>query len=151
MLNFMNKKRKKTGFTLIELIIVIAIIAILAAVAVPKYLQVKENANKKADIATGKEISDAVSAVAADAEYDTSAFNGVNVTDAEGGDKTAAADLKDYLDGNTCKAKAKGEKGKSFFVEVAANNKIIIHVGSVKGTICYPDDKVVKNSVYDIK
>ena len=80
MLNFMNKKRKKTGFTLIELIIVIAIIAILAAVAVPKYLQVKENANIKADISTGKEISDAVSAVAADAEYDTSAFNGVNVT-----------------------------------------------------------------------
>lgn len=51
-----NEKKKKKGFTLIELIIVIAIIAILAAVALPKFGQVRENANKKADLSVAKNI-----------------------------------------------------------------------------------------------
>ena len=43
-----RKKSKQKGFTLIELIIVIVIIAILAAVAIPKYLDLQEDAKKAA-------------------------------------------------------------------------------------------------------
>ena len=56
----LQNKSKKSGFTLIELIIVIAIIAILAAIALPKFGQVRENANKKSDIANAKDIQSAV-------------------------------------------------------------------------------------------
>ena len=45
----MNQKRThQKGFTLIELIIVIVIIAILAAVAIPKFLDLQEDAKKAA-------------------------------------------------------------------------------------------------------
>src|SRR5688572_6006190 len=46
--NRLSRNRKQKGFTLIELIIVIVIIAILAAVAIPKYLDLQEDAKKAA-------------------------------------------------------------------------------------------------------
>lgn len=61
-------KGKKTGFTLVELIIVIAIIAILAAIAIPKFGEMRDNANRKADLATGKNIATVVAAKLADGE-----------------------------------------------------------------------------------
>ena len=58
-----NLRKKKKGFTLIELIIVIAIIAVLAAIAVPKFGEVRRNANAKSDIANAKNIQSAAVAL----------------------------------------------------------------------------------------
>jgi len=48
----MKKLFGKKGFTLIELVIVIVLISILAAVAYPKYIDLRNDAHKSADLAT---------------------------------------------------------------------------------------------------
>lgn len=67
-----NLKKKKRGFTLIELIIVIAIIAILAVLAIPKFGQIKEDANFKSDIANAKTIANVTTTLLAEGETITS-------------------------------------------------------------------------------
>ena len=42
----------KKGFTLIELVIVIVLLSILAAVAYPKYIDLRDDAHRSADLAT---------------------------------------------------------------------------------------------------
>lgn len=66
MINNLKNKKKKKGFTLIELIIVIAIIAILAVIAIPKFGEVRKNANVKSDIANAKTIANATTSLIAD-------------------------------------------------------------------------------------
>jgi prepilin-type N-terminal cleavage/methylation domain-containing protein len=52
MLRIINKLKNKKGFTLIELIVVLAVLAIIMAIAVPRFIGVRETASVDSDIAT---------------------------------------------------------------------------------------------------
>lgn len=121
--NIMNKKRKTKGFTLIELIIVIAIIAILAAVAIPKYLQVREDGNVKADVANAKNIANAVSALISDEEIDlpTTGDTTLDITSA------SAATVLDYMQQTSIKPKAKETKGGDFVVKISSEGDVVVY------------------------
>lgn len=85
-----NNKKKKKGFTLIELIIVIAIIAILAAIAIPKFGEVRKNANVKADVANAKAIANATTTLIAENKLTLPATSSSHVLDST---KDTNADL----------------------------------------------------------
>jgi len=52
MFRMMNKLKNRKGFTLIELIVVLAVLAIIMAIAVPRFMGVREEAEVDADEAT---------------------------------------------------------------------------------------------------
>ena len=66
MLKNLKNKKKKRGFTLIELIIVIAIIAILSVLAIPKFGEIKKDANFKTDVANAKTIANVTTTLLAE-------------------------------------------------------------------------------------
>ena len=59
MLNWINRKMKRKGFTLIEMVIVIAILGILIAIAVPRFAGFRDRAQESADKATAATIGKA--------------------------------------------------------------------------------------------
>ena len=128
--NLKNKKKKK-AFTLIELIIVIAIIAILASIALPKFGQIRQNANSKADLANAKTIANAVSALVSDEKIGMTVTKFELNPSATSGD---AYDIKEYLQSIPT---PKSETG-NFWVEVVGGNAKI-YIGSTTSTLIYPN------------
>ena len=137
-----NLKNKKKGFTLIELIIVIAIIAILAAVAIPKFGEVRKNANVKADIANAKTIAGAVSTLLAEEKLlltDGKVINAAGFIIDNSGEDTTSDVVVTYLQAAP-KGKHSTNKGKSFWAKVDANGGVTVYLGdSISGgQLVYP-------------
>lgn len=122
-------KKKKKGFTLIELIIVIAIIAILAAMAIPKFGQIRENANQKADIATAKNIATIVAELVADNNSDI---------DADGSAHAINATIIARLDGDSTPKALAANNAASFDYTVDATTGDIT-ISYTGGDEVYPD------------
>ena len=112
------KNKKKKGFTLIELIIVIAIIAILAAVAIPKFGEVRKNANVKTDVANAKTIANAVTALIAEDKLTVPADDLEIVSNASGD----AGKIAEYLQNVPT---PKSEDG-NFTVTINENGGVIV-------------------------
>ena len=132
-----NLKKKKKGFTLIELIIVIAIIAILAAVALPKFGEVRQNANIKTDIANAKTIAGAATTLFTEEKLSAGTYTvGSSTT------------LDDYLQSEP-KGKTGNYKGKSFLVTIGSDGAVKVYL---KGDTTEQDILVYPNGtgVYEI-
>ena len=71
-----RKKKNNKGFSLVELIIVIAIMAILVAILAPQFLKYVERSRNTADVANGREITNAVIAYIADTEVEGNIITG---------------------------------------------------------------------------
>lgn len=132
--NLKNKKKKK-AFTLIELIIVIAIIAILSSIALPKFGQIRTNANENADLANAKVIANAVSALVADGKIDDTIESIELVTTGADG---AAKDITEYLQSVPTPKSTTG----NFFIKVTNGNaEVFTGSASSTGTMIYPNNE----------
>lgn len=135
------KNKKKKGFTLIELIIVIAIIAILAVIALPKFAEIRENANVKADIASAKAIQSAVSVAV------TNGTTGFELgSDSTHPNVIDATELKAVVNGGVVPApKAKAIKAASgtFSAEIDSDGNVKVKAGTVE---VLPDPDAPYNS-----
>lgn len=130
MIKNLNKKNKKKGFTLIELIIVIAIIAILAAVALPKFGEVRLNANVKTDIANAKTIANAATTLFTEEKLEAGTYT---VGD------TAATELNNYLQSEP-QGKAGDQKGEDFKVVISDQGGVTVYLtDGTNDTQVYPN------------
>lgn len=130
-----NLKNKKKGFTLIELIIVIAIIAILAAVAIPKFGEVRKNANEKSDIANAKTIANAVTALIAEGKLTVPSAEALEIDTTTANPAVTDSDkIEAYMQNVPVGKSVTG----NFFVKIDANGGVIVTAGSASGTQFFP-------------
>ena len=144
-----NLKNKKDGFTLIELIIVIAIIAILASIAIPKFAEIRNNANRNADISNSKQIQSAVALAIASGK--TSTDTGTFIW----GEDNTAGSLKGeaYKQIQNEKIKPKLDRSKNFVVKVTAGDIKVYIAEGVGSTFTdanqvYPEPNTILNNIW---
>lgn len=139
MLKNLKNKKKKKGFTLIELIIVIAIIAILAALAIPKFVDVRNSAGSKTDIANAKTIASAAATLYANGDISNDATGSEVAKVASGtsnGNKVA-----DYLQ-DVPKTKVEHgsvSKDTSFHIVIDGGNVKVYAGEKASSQILYPE------------
>lgn len=163
----MKLKNKKKGFTLIELIIVIAIIAILAAVAIPKFGEVRKNANRSADIANAKTVANAINTLIAEDKLKlpssevTFLLDGKDETNqsallANSTTSNVEAAIVDYMQANPT-AKLSEHKGSNFTVVVTTKGNVTVklikagtgaeNTGAIDSVV-YPEQTPTAGSLY---
>ena len=135
MLKNLKNKKKKRGFTLIELIIVIAIIAILAVLAIPKFGEIKKDANFKSDIANAKTIANATTTLLA--EGNTTLGTSFTV------DESKNNDVEEYLQ-NPPKPKSSGYNEYTVSIDTDQNVTVTMKKGSDTTTLFPVPDTEVK-------
>lgn len=138
MVNNLKNKKKKKGFTLIELIIVIAIIAILAAIAIPKFGEVRKNANVSADIANAKQIQGAASVVIADGTVGLPDADATFTLDNDAAAGEIEKAIIDQLQGSIPKLK-NTNSGNWFVVTVTNKGNVTIKTAETNGVVIYPN------------
>lgn len=149
MINNVKNKKKKKGFTLIELIIVIAIIAILAAIAIPKFGEVRKNANINSDIANAKQIQSAVSLVIADNKASTDTGKFIWGTAADG-----TLQGESYKQLQSANIKSKLDNTKQFVVKVTSGDiKVYISTNDTEVNLTnanqvYPEPERTTNNIW---
>lgn len=140
MLKNLKNKKKKRGFTLIELIIVIAIIAILAVLAIPKFGEIKKDANFKSDIANAKTIANATTTLLA--EGNTTLGTGFTVDDSEETVSDKRNAVENYLQ-NPPKPKSSGYSAYTVAIDSKQNVTVtLVNGDTVTKLFPVPDEEV---------
>lgn len=143
------RKNKKGGFTLIELIIVIAIIAIVASLAIPKFAEIRNNANRNADIANSKQIQSAVALAISSGK--TSTDTGTFVW----GEDNTTGSIKGeaYKQLQNEKIKPKLDTTKNFVVKVTSGDIKVYIAEGVSSSFTdanqvYPEPNTITNNIW---